>query len=392
MYPLEILNKIRQLKTPTSRKKFLGTLPPDDEFWFGAAHALNIFNTCYPLILPNYKDPEYHGNGVPSGIFERIVKSILRYKEDSYKTVKVLNAFSTTCTEDEWEQWYKPILTGCLFIPISVKDFVKVAPDAYATYAKSNFIYEDLEMTPLEDMSGNISPHSVEPLYDSPRVIIFLGGRVAAFLPDGLRVDHPKLKEMVGIMDRTMVPLFIDSYLESEEIIIFRDVYSASDLFHGSNKIKLSDRHEIIGQMADLINNMGVSGIDVVERYAKDDGLRENAQTLLEQGYRGLIFTEDLEHLLNPVIAHPTKKNVLTCLDIISGEGEYSDKVEYIVARGNINKKKVETNVFYGLNWQQRDTYFKGKDQLIGKRFEIVSCGLSKNDKLIMPIFKQWRK
>lgn len=392
MSPLEILDKLHRLKTPASRKKFLRTIPKDNEFWFGATQAMSIDDLCHPMILPNYTEPVTFGAGAPGGVFE---KFLIGYKQGTIDVTKasyIIRKFASRCTQEEWEQWYKPILHGDRFIPISVEELKYLVEAPLYLRVARKVQWEDLGFRSIEITNPSFKPATVEPFVDATRVSIYLGQRVVAFTPDGLRVDHPHLKTLEGVRERTQFDLVVDAYLESEEIIILRDVIAGADIFEGRTGSPFLQRFDILEGLAETMNDLGAMGVDVIERYTSKEGIRQNTQLLLEQGYAGVVFVDVMDRFLNPVKAHPTKKSVFTCLDITEGTDEYQGKVEFILARGTINKQRVETKVFYGLNWEQRDTYFKSKDQLIGRRFDVLSCGLAEDGRVIMPVFKQWRK
>lgn len=396
MHPLEVLKKLRKLKTTKTRQNLLRKLPEDNPFWLIAWHVLDIYKVCFPF-LSGLEDPYYYGEGAPVEIFTKILDIGESQIFNASKMHKAVIAFSKKCTEEEWTEFYKPILEGNLFIPLAPADLIEVSPHShkYPT-APGKFDFKR-----IESLERVVFPRAIEPYPDAERAFWYFGpGIAAAFLPNGRRVDHPLLEKAKEVYDKTRVRIFIDLYMESEEILTIRDILHTDTFFHGlgNRNQSLKERQEALEQFINALWEVGITGADLIERYYlyADDSMqtiRGNTQMFYEQGYPGVVMVEKSGLVIEdiPVITHPTKKNVVTCLDIISGADAYENKTEYLIYRGMIGGKKVTGRVHYGLTWEQRDTYFKDRDNLIGKRFEILSCGTNADGRVIMPVFQKWR-
>ncbi len=395
MHPLEVLKKLRKLRTPKTRKNFLAKLPDDHPFWYCAQHVIDVYKVCFPFLI-DIEDPHHYGQGAPADVFVRILASGETQLLDAYAMHKAVKAFSKKCTEEEWTEFYKPLLEGELFIPLSVVDFQEVAPKEYG-FSRAPMRF-DFQRT--ENLTRAVFPRAIEPYPDAQRAFWYMGETVAAFLPDGTRIVHPLMEKTRGVYEKTRMRLVLDLYMESEEIITVRDVFFVETFFNGVGNVALTlkDREEGLNQIVSVLWDIGITGADVIERYhVKDDDsiqtIRSNAQVFFEQGYNGVVMVERSGLILQdiPVLTLPTKKNVVTCLDIISGADEFENKTEYIIYRGMVGGKKVTGQIHYGLTWEQRDTYFKDRDNLIGKRLEILSCGTNEDGRIIMPVFQKWR-
>ena len=396
MHPLEVLKKIRKLKTVKARQNFLRKLPEDHPFWYSAWHGLDIYKVCFPFLV-ELEDPYYYGQGAPVDTFTRILTSGESQLLDAYAMHKAVKAFSKKCNDEEWLDWYKPLIEGNIFIPLTPREFLEVAP---RNFVLSN-APERFDFQRVENLKRTVFPRAIEPYPDAQRAFWYFGPeRSAAFLPNGLRVDHPLLEKAKEVYGRTRLRVIVDLYMESEEILTIRDILFVDTFFHGINtkSLTLAARQEALEEFIKALWNVGITGAEFIERYyvGVDESIQDirgNAQVFFEQGYPGVVMVERSGLVLDdiPVVMHPTKKNVVTCLDIVSGADEYENKAEFLVYRGVIDKKKVTGRVYYGLNWEQRDTYFKDRDNLIGKRFEILSCGTNAEGHIIMPVFQKWR-
>ena len=397
MKPVEVLNKLRSLKTARSRQTFLKKLSPEHEFWYGAVYAVDVFRACFPVY--DAKDPETYGKGVPDGIFRRIMD--LATEPNSSRFVHALTEFSKKCTEEEWTQWYGPIVRGTMVLPLSPRELEEAKPSTVHGPIPYIEKTKDVSFIPIQNISleKGFHPYSLEPFYEIPRALLFVGQNPVAFDPGtGQRIDHPILKRFKEMYSKILINVILDVYLESEEIIIVRDVISKDNFFNGiGSNLDMEYRDDALRQMVHGMNESGFCGVEMIERHYSVDGdssyVRSQAELFIEQGFNGFVFTNEASPIPKniPLVVHQTKKNVLTCIDIVSGEDEYAGKVEYLVGRGTHSKKRFVQKIYYGLNWEQRDTYFRDRDQLIGKRFEVLSCGFG-HKMLIMPIFQQWRQ
>ena len=390
--PYEILRELEG-KPEKEQRKILTAVAPDHEFWFGCYHGLRQFHSFVTSLV--VLDPEQFGQGVPPGVFAKII-----YGMESGKlgdaVVDALTAFSHACLKDEWELWYKPILEKKLIPPFTTSLFNELCPEELqvTTFAAP-------ELTPVRHDSTIPKLFYLEPHFpDKKRVYLFLKNRTMhMYLPDGTPVPAKGISKYLKYFAKRDGIVFEGYYVEGEDFIV-RDVFLWDQMF-GEPTGTAEERNEVMQKMYQFMQEKEYPGMDVIERYEcsldEPKDTRESLALLFQQGYTSVVIRgKGLEFLdeNSNVLVEPTKKSVLTCIDITEGEADtqYAGRAEYICGSGAIGRKKFESSVFHGLTFDERGTCFKQRDKLKGRKFEVLSCGLAPDGKLLFPIFQHWRK
>ena len=148
-----------------------------------------------------------------------------------------------------------------------------------------------------------------------------------------------------------------------------------------------------------VLDNMfsNTDTIEIVEHLDCETSseIRDNISVLFQAGYEGVILRPHglgYHNKQGNILVKPSRRSVLRCTDIIQADsGKYKGITEYIVGKGTINKKVFESPVYHGLTYENRELCLNNKNGYIGKKFDVVSCGLDESGKLLFPIFKQWK-
>lgn len=325
------------------------------------------------------------GNGVPEGVFTKILNGMLSGVLSEEATVDALSALSSVATEDEWAQWYLPILEKRLRLPVTLTLFNKHCPKEHRVTNINAVEFESV---------GEVLPTKfiLEPYINTTRLLVVLTQTSTfVFEADGTPVHRmlPKvLERFVGAE-----PVVLEMYEEAESYIV-RDVllwdqFTDPDTYCVPVEKRMGVLRTMLGD---------ADGIEVIEQieHTGEDSIRDDISAFFQAGYPGVVFrplglSYHAEHA--NMLVHPVRKSVLTCTKIEAGAAgtKYEDRAEYIYGRGTMNRKKFESPVFHGLTFSERGTSLEGQAELVGKRFDIVSCGLDTNGKLIFPVFKQWK-
>lgn len=245
----------------------------------------------------------------------------------------------------------------------------------------------------------------MEPLItgDYERVLWFLhNGEVRSFLADGTEWDHFTNKLfhdllLVGSEDASLV---IEGFME-ENSITLTDINDVTMFMaDGRNPMPLEGRYEALEGIHQVMERNHVTNIWCAEHHhcRIDDAqtTREAFNTIIQQGYEGAVMRHNEPGYgrdATRIIVHPTKKSVLTCTKLLNARPgtKYEEGIEYVVGKGTMNRQKFVTPVFSGLTFDDRMTILKERDSYLGRKFEVFSCGLGPDGKLIFPIIKKWR-
>jgi len=396
MTPLEIIEKLKTLKTNKGKEKILADLDSGHEFWLGAHHGLTTFTefkTGFAI-----QNPAAFGNGVPEDVFAKIMNAMETGKLSEGNLVTALTRFSQTCTKDEWNIWYNPILSKRLILPITVTQFNKYCPEylKIRSFDVPDFVGIGETPTPTD--------FYMEPLYDSgERVFVFVSADdIRVFLDDGTEIEH-NLPEGLTTVAKKKIDVVFEAYME-DELLTIRDVL-LKDQFMGMKEKTgpLNIRLTVLATINDAILEKHCPNVCVAElhRCSLDDNesqsIRETFSMIIQQGYSGVIIRAEKHEYFQTdanMVIRPEKKSILTCTKLEAGasDGKYAGVAEYIYGTGMMHRKKFETPIFHGLTFPQKESLLEDQESFIGRKFEVISCGLGPNNNLLFPIFIGWKK
>ena len=398
MTPLEIISKLKALKTNKGKEKVLADLDPEHEFWLGAHHGLTTFTefkTGFAI-----QDPAAFGDGVPEGVFATIVNAMETGKLTEDNLIMALSKFSHTCTEEEWRLWYNPILSKRLILPVTLTQFNKYCPEHLRvhSFAVPGFVNIGETPTPTDFF--------MEPLYDSGdhRVFVFAStDDIRVFLDDGTEIKHNLPKELSNVAKKKMDVVF-EAYMTTDFLVI-RDVLLKNQFMGMKEKTgPLNIRLTVLATINDAILEKHCPyEVCIAESHRcslnddEDQSIRETFSMIIQQGYSGVIVRpanhEYFQADANMVIK-PEKKSILTCTKLEKGKAgsKYERAIEYVHGTGMMNRKKFETPVFHGLTYPEKELLLENEENYIGRKFEVISCGLGPNNNLLFPIFTGWKE
>ena len=392
---LEIISKLTTYKSLSARKRLLSSIPPEDNFWFEAHHGLSHF-TPWPIRF--VLDEQKHAatvryEDIPN-VLRMIIDGMLDGSLGEKGLTRAVTALSLRCDAYEWEYWFKPVLTKSLRLPVTISVFNEYAPE--------HLKVPGMPVAPQIDISGvNSMPAEfyVEPLIvsETQKVLWFLNkDGVTSYLEDGTHMSFSVNVLFEHIMEKSPdVDLILFGYMESEGITL-TDLHDRTLFLEGGrSQMPLNKRYEALRYIAEMLEQSGI--MDHVFVYPVEAHLcklddpkttREAFNTIVQQGFPGVV----LRHDHGPrVIVHPTRKSVMTCTDITEGDGKLAGVAEYVVGTGTLSRKKFTSPVFSGLTFDARRTILQGKAEHIGQKFEVLSCGLGPDGKLVFPVFQKWR-
>jgi len=399
--PPQIFNKLASYKSLAARRRLLARIPKSDNFWFEAYHGLNRLEPYpYRFVLQQTRHRDRVDYRSAPNVLRMILEGMLSGQLDQNSFIQAVTALSVGAREDEWETWFGPILSQKLRLPVPVSVFNEYAPEAYRV---PRLPAEG--MTPIAQVTSMPTEFYIEPFFDGgQRVFWFLGQtEVQGFLDDSTEWINWTSEALAQILNSNQEPvdLVLEGYVEENTITLVDIGEGRAFKAGGPNVMPLEKRYEALKAIEAMLANSGISNILAVEAHScslkRPDKTREHFNTIVQQGYNGALLRHDQAAYgrnAMRVAVVPTKKSILTCTQICPGRPEtrYENVAEYIVGKGTMNKKKFTSPVFSGLTFGQRKTILEEKSQHVGRKFEVLSCGLGTDDRLVFPVFIQWRK
>lgn len=375
------------MDTKTINLDLLKSLSSDEPIWLEIHHGLSRF-VEYPIQF-SITNPRGYGQGVKKTVFSKIILGMLSGKLSEEATVDAITAFSRHCSKEQWEGWYRPILEHNLRLPnLTVTEFNSVCPREHRIKNLSAPVFSKIK--PDTTLSG-IAKFIIEGYHSYPRLFVFMrDGKIEILTEDGTPV-HRMLPKSINRASGH--PVVLEMYDAGDKYIV-RDIILWEHFFNPKGMYTpIEIRFKVLEMMFS-----DTESIEIVEHINCDDisSVRDDISVLFQAGYDGIIIRPHglgYYHPQNNIFVKPTRRSVLKCTDIVEATtGKYTGVAEYIVGKGTINKKSFESPVYHGLTYDNRELCLQHKDDYIGKKFDVVSCGLDNTGKLIFPIFKQWKK
>lgn len=398
--PPQIFSKLASYKSLAARRRLLASIPESNNFWFEAYHGLNHLEPYpYRFVLQQTKHQDRVDYRSAPNVLRMILDGMLSASLDQNSFIEAVTALSVQSRGDEWDIWFGPVLSKALRLPVSVSIFNEYAPEKYRVPPMPAE-----GMTPITRIASMPTEFYMEPLFeDAQRVFWFLEqNEVRGFLSDSTQWINWTNQTLAEVLNPSQEPidLVLEGYMEESTTTLVDIGDGRVFRAGGPNAMPLAKRYEALKAIEAMLANAGVSNIFAVESHRcsleHPDQTREHFNTIVQQGYNGALLRHDQAAYgrdLMRVAVMPTKKSILTCTAIQEGRPgtRYQGAAEYIIGKGTISRKKFTSPVFSGLTFEQRKTILEEKSQHMGRRFEVLSCGLGADNRLIFPVFIQWR-
>jgi len=383
MHSNEIYTRLNTIAS-NQTTDLLRQLDQDHEFWPCIYYALAP-EFKYPVAF-KLIDPPSFGKGVPAGVIIKIITGMIDETLNASQTIEAISLFSRACTQKQWTQFYSLVLARSMKMPKWIHEFNRHAPDRYQI--------ELFRLPPFQSLTDSTmfpKRFVVEP-YPSR------GKRYLVLLDpdDSATVFNEKGDETVNSLSKLFSdaaiddPVLIECVLENQTVVL-RDILRLDQYYRNKPCPPLRKRLSILADFHQAYFETNPSGF-VVDSYMADLSdsklARSTISIILQQGYDRFVFRgqDSLYSQTGGIMVHPNTKSVLT---IVGVDG--TDEVEYLHGRGRLGGKEFETPVFHGLISSQRKQLYSQKADLIGKKFEVVSCGLGQDGKLMFPIFRRFK-
>ncbi len=384
MRPLEILEQLNSYSTIRGIHNFLSKLDASNEFWCLTHYALQPFDEWkVPFAVSN---PDQFGNGCPPNVIVKIIQGMETGNLKPEEFLIAIQQFARTCSQEEWEQWYRPALEREIQLPFGIDTFNETCPKKWK-------VKRWWEVSPFLDISKSDSfpkEFYIEPLMDiKNRAVWFCTpSGVRSFLyQTGTEFESPYIDQFKELAHDMNGGIILDGYLD-DNLISLRDFLTFDEFFSSQRKsLALNHRYDVLSMIGEVMLDLQIDSVEVVEMLEGSvddkDTTRKNINMLLEQGFNGVIIRDINGGFTEPsLVVNPEKESVLTCTNVSE---------EYITGRGMMNRKSFTANVYYGLTSDEKSQYSSKRDAYIGKKFIVVSNGRDQQGNVQFPIFKHWR-
>ena len=400
------------------------------EFFEGLNLAYNAMITFGLKQIPEKKDED--GPGLPWDSFTLAITGFTTRNVTGNTARDMIDAMMKSATKSQWNGWYRRILIKDMRAGFSENTVNKVVEKKFPQYAIPVFSCQ-LAHDSANHESKVAGKKLIEVKLDGVRVITiaYADGRVDMFSRNGKELaNFPHIKEQISnvvkqkgssksmdivldgeIMSSSFQDLMKqvhrkDNVEAGDAVLNLFDVLPLEDFEKGSYNKDQTTRSSMVSfwveQNKDLLPNVTALSNELVD-LDTDEGqkrFKEINAKAVAGGYEGIMIKE-------PSAKYECKRSVawlklkpfievsLAVVAVEEGTGKNVGKLGALVCEGDDDGRRIKVNVGSGFTDSNRDTYWSGRDTLIGNIVEVRADAVTQNQdgtySLRFPRFKGFR-
>ena len=400
------------------------------EFFEGLNLAYNAMITFGLKQIPEKKDED--GPGLPWSSFTLAITGFTTRNVTGNTARDMIDAMMKSATKSQWNGWYRRILIKDMRAGFSENTVNKVVEKKFPQYAIPVFSCQ-LAHDSANHESKVAGKKLIEVKLDGVRVITiaYADGRVDMFSRNGKELaNFPHIKEQISnvvkqkgssksmdivldgeIMSSSFQDLMKqvhrkDNVEAGDAVLNLFDVLPLEDFEKGSYNKDQTTRSSMVSfwveQNKDLLPNVTALSNELVD-LDTDEGqkrFKEINAKAVAGGYEGIMIKE-------PSAKYECKRSVawlklkpfievsLAVVAVEEGTGKNVGKLGALVCEGDDDGRRIKVNVGSGFTDSNRDTYWGGRDTLIGNIVEVRADAVTQNQdgtySLRFPRFKGFR-
>lgn len=382
----------------------------NDQLFEGIRLALDPMITFGLKQIPEKKDAD--GPGLPWDSFTLAITGFVSRNVTGNTARDMVAQMMKSATKAEWNGWYRRILIKDLRCGVSEKTVNKVVEKKWPDYAVPVFSCQLAHDSANHD-SKVTGKKLIEVKLDGVRVItiVYPDGRVDQFSRNGKElVNFPHIKEqfaktVTGITEPTV---FDGEVMSSSFQDLMKQVHRKSDVNAGDAVLHLfdylpladfekgkwsksqTDRSAKLTAWKDLWAEE-TPNIQVLEHEAVDlntaEGkkkFKEINQRAIDGGYEGIMIKDpeapyECKRTVSWLKLKPFIEVSLEVTAVEEGTGKNVGKLGALVCEGVDDGKAICVNVGSGFSDADRDSYWIGRNKVIGKIVEIRADAVTRN-------------
>jgi len=398
----------------------------NNEFFEGCRLALDSMITFGLKQIPEKTDED--GPGLPWDSFTLAITGFTTRNVTGNTARDMIQAMMKSATKSQWNGWYRRILIKDLRCGTSEKTINKMVEKKYPQYSIPVFSCQ-LAHDSANHESKVAGKKYIEVKLDGVRVITIVrpNGVVDMFSRNGKELaNFPHITEQISkIANQFTEPMVLDgevmsssfqdlmkqvhrkSDVQSQDAVLnLFDIVTLEEFELGKSSTNQEKRSEQVYKWhktnKDVLPSVAVVGHELVDLDTEAGQKRYkeiNAQAIAG-GYEGIM-------LKDPEAGYECKRSVawlklkpfievsLAVVAVEEGTGRNIGKLGALVCEGEDNGQRIKVNVGSGFTDSDRDTYWCGRDTLIGNIVEVRADAVTQNQdgtySLRFPRFKGFR-
>ncbi len=384
----------------------------NDEFFEGCQLALDSMITFGLKQIPEKKDED--GPGLSWNDFIVLVSGLRDRHLTGNDARDAVAEVIKQSTKSQWNGWYRRILIKDLRCGVSEKTINKVVEKNYADYTIPVFSCQ-LAHDSANHESKVSGKKYIEVKLDGVRVlaIVRTNGHVSLFSRNGKSLDNfPHIEEQISAVVKKDPPKY-DLVLDGEVMSssfqdLMKQVHRKSDVEAQDAVLHLFDMCPLDKfqegkwdkdqetrslyvyewhkkHKADL-PNVAVVGHELVDLNT-DEGkkrFKEINQFAIDGGYEGIMIKDpnapyECKRTASWLKLKPFIEVSLSVVAVEEGTGKNVGKLGALVCEGEDDNRSIRVNCGSGFTDSDRDTFWAGRETLIGQIVEVRADAITQN-------------
>ena len=389
MNPWNVIQELESNNSSLFKQDVIKANIDNQEFITGATMCLDPLVTFGVKQVPT---TDTDGPGVSWELFQSLADKLVAREVTGHAARDAIQTLADHSTVEQWNDWYRRILIKDLRCGTGAKLINKVQPDTIPLFgcmlAHDGAKHE-------KKIKGECF---VEYKYDGVRVIAIVQNNSATLYSRNgkLLSNFPHIEEALSksefnnlVLDGEVMSDDFQSLMkqvhrkegaqtEDAYLAVF-DMLTLEEFNAGGTDLNAKDRHTRLTTVRPLFNDsikvvdVTLIDFDTKEGQAEFDNLNKTA---LAEGYEGLMI-KPLHEGYKCKRSHawlkvkPFIEVTLSVVEVEEGTGRNKGKLGAFVVEGEDDGKFFHLNVGSGLTDENRDVFWKCKDQLIGQLIEV---------------------
>ena len=390
MQPWNIIQKLESDNSRLFKEEVVSSFIADPKFRHGLVKALDPLVTFGVKDVPTKKDPT--GEGLSWDDFEQLALDLEERVLTGHAARDAILVAMAKATQEEWNDWYRRILIKDLRCGVSEKTVNKVAPGTVPVFGCM------LAHDGAKHEKKIAGVCYIEYKYDGVRVIaIVQNGSATLYSRNGkLLTNFPHIESALSnskfdgivfdgeVMSENFQALMKqvhrkDGAQTNDAYLAVFDMLSYDEFISGTSTRTAAERRHWLEAMPTLFDDC-VRVVDAVQMNLDTDEGKAQFQAMnkraLDEGYEGLMIKPahlgyDCKRSHAWLKVKPFIEVTLSVVAVEEGTGRNVGKLGALVVEGEDDGKFFRLNVGSGLTDEDRELFWKNKDQVIGQLVEI---------------------
>ncbi len=408
----QVIRSLRDHNSRTDKEQIIEAEAQADnqEFFEGCRLAYDPMITFGVKKIPTHGGPD--GQGLPWLAFKELCSGLSRRDFTGHSARDAIELALGASTQEEWNNWYKPILTKDLRCGVTETTINKVLKK----FPNINRI-PTFEVQLAHDGANHekkiTGKKLLEPKLDGVRVLTVINAEnktVTQFTRNGKVLEnfthitealekHIDLFERSYVLDGEMVSSSFQALMkqvhrkenvqaQDARLMLF-DILPLSEFQSGRSIMGQRRRTNMLRSMKPVFDKVG--SIDIIDQievdldtYVGELEFKEFNRTAVDNGYEGIMI-KDLDAKYECKRSHSWLKQKpfievsLEVVNVEEGTGRNVGRLGALVCSGSDNNKQITVNVGSGFSDDQRSDFWNTRDSLSGQIVEIRADAITMN-------------